>query len=301
MVREKASTDAPQGGYPMRTVAALTGVKPVTLRAWERRYGLIRPHRTPSGHRLYSATEIERIRQILALLDRGMSIGQVGAALDAEIPETASGEDRWQGWREQMLDAAQRYDEAGMDAAYEAALGLFPAGRVTRELLVPVIRELGERWARGAGQVAHEHFFSTYLRNKLAVRLHHRPRPVSGPRLMLACLEGERHEIGLLLFALEAVAGGCELVLLGADLPLTELPEASRRAACDAVVLSGTMAVSWSTIEDRFGEAVARSPVAVCVGGGIVEQRAEAITGAGATPLGTDIEHALAQLRRMLS
>lgn len=296
-----ASSEAGQGGYPMRTVAALTGVKPVTLRAWERRYGLIRPHRTPSGHRVYSAADIERIRRILALLDRGMSIGQVGAALDAEEPSAAAGEDRWHDWREQMLDAVQRYDEAGVDAVYESALALFPVGRVTRELLVPVIRELGERWARGAGPVTAEHFFSTYLRNKLAVRLHHRPWPAAGPRLLLACLEGERHEIGLLLFALEAVAGGCELVLLGADVPLAELAEASRRAACDAVVLAGTEVLSWQALGDRFAEAVARCPAPVCVGGAFAEQQAEAIAHAGATPLGTDIEHAFAQIRRMLS
>lgn len=65
------------GLYPIRTVAALTGINAVTLRAWERRYGLIRPRRTPRGHRLYSRQDIERIQRTVELLDRGLAISQI--------------------------------------------------------------------------------------------------------------------------------------------------------------------------------------------------------------------------------
>ena len=74
---------AEEGLFPIRTVCNLTGVHPVTLRAWERRYGLIRPKRTPKGHRLYSSEDIELIRHILRLLDQGISIGQAGQLLDS--------------------------------------------------------------------------------------------------------------------------------------------------------------------------------------------------------------------------
>ncbi|MBV8742827.1 MAG: MerR family transcriptional regulator, partial [Sinobacteraceae bacterium] len=74
--------------FPIRTVAALTGVKPITLRAWERRYGVIRPARTRTGHRLYSHGDIEQIRRVLALLDRGIQISRVRQALESEQADT---------------------------------------------------------------------------------------------------------------------------------------------------------------------------------------------------------------------
>ncbi len=67
--------------YPIREVARLTGVNPVTLRAWERRYGLIQPTRTDSGHRLYSQADIEAVRSILAWIERGVAVSKVGKIL----------------------------------------------------------------------------------------------------------------------------------------------------------------------------------------------------------------------------
>ena len=67
--------------FPIREVARLTGVNPVTLRAWEWRYGLIVPTRTESGHRLYSMTDIERVRSILGWIDRGVAVSKIGTLL----------------------------------------------------------------------------------------------------------------------------------------------------------------------------------------------------------------------------
>jgi MerR family transcriptional regulator, light-induced transcriptional regulator len=81
-------TDIPPGDglFPIRHVCAETGINPVTLRAWERRYGLIRPLRTPKGHRLYSAEDIERIRRILSLLEEGVAVSQVNRVLRHDAP-----------------------------------------------------------------------------------------------------------------------------------------------------------------------------------------------------------------------
>ena len=89
--------------------------------------------------------------------------------------------------------------------------------------------------------MAEEHFFGFYLRNKLGARFHHRPQTQTGPRLMLACLPGDLHEIGLLLFALEACDHGFQTVLLGANMPLDELPAAVNKTKSEALVLSGVI------------------------------------------------------------
>jgi len=111
--------DLPTGDglFPIRHVCAETGINPVTLRAWERRYGLIRPLRTPKGHRLYSAEDIARIHRILALLDEGVAVSQVGRVLDHDA-KTAGGNGRD---RESPL-----VHEEPMDTSRPQASGVMP-------------------------------------------------------------------------------------------------------------------------------------------------------------------------------
>ena len=260
-------TIVPGSLLPIRTVADLTGVNPVTLRAWERRYNLSTPQRTPKGHRLYSEDDIHRIHQILELLDKGVSIGQVTDTL-LSGPGAGTGEtDLWVRQRERMIAAVARFDETALEQLYNEALSLYPVDVVTRYLLTPMLRELGERWQQVEGGIAEEHFFGVYLRNKLGARLHHRSSGNEGPRLLLACLPGEHHEIGLLLFALGAHDRGYRLVVLGADTPLEEIPVAVRRSRSDAVILSGSIELAPEMLEQGLPVTVNLSGGPVFVGG----------------------------------
>src|SRR3569833_2031364 len=193
--------------FPIRTVASLTGVKAITLRAWERRYGLIRPVRTAKGQRLYSHVDIERIRTVLRYLDRGIQISRVGELLRAEQDiEPAANPSQWQAHLDRMAGAISRFDEEELDGIYDEVLAIHSIEQVTRELLLPALARLGERWNGQVGGIAEEHFLSAYLRSKLGTRLQRPSRYARGPRLMAACAPLEFHEIGLLLFALEARA-----------------------------------------------------------------------------------------------
>ncbi len=190
------------GLVPIRTVSSLTGVNSVTLRAWERRYDLIKPVRTPKGHRLYTMADVDLIQQVVDLLDNGMSIGQVRQVLDngrsRSEPEPAPmPEDPWLRDHQRLLNAITQFDEAVLNDIYQDALSLYPVDVVTTRLTVPMLRELGTRWANGVGSIAEEHFFSVFLRNKLGTRFHHLSRNRRGPRLLTACLPGEQHELRL--------------------------------------------------------------------------------------------------------
>ena len=288
--------------YPIRTVSTLTGVNTVTLRAWERRYGLIRPRRTASGHRLYTQAQIDLINRVLVLLDKGIPISQVRAALDSAIEPEAPREPQagpWQRYRERMVSAIIRFDENGLEEAYNEALSLHPVDIVARLLLLPLLAELGRRWETAEGSVAEEHFFGVYLRNKLGARFHHRPRGNTGPRVLLACLPGEMHEIGVLLFALSAHDSGFRVVLLGANMPLEDLPTVVRRADIDIIVLSGSIEPEPALLDTRLARLVTEARIPVCVGGLTSVKHRDAIVAAGATPLGTDIEHGLRRLREI--
>jgi DNA-binding transcriptional MerR regulator/methylmalonyl-CoA mutase cobalamin-binding subunit len=283
--------DTSTAHYPISTVSALTGVNPVTLRAWERRYGLIQPRRTDKGHRLYSASDIERIKQILRLVEEGISIGQVRDALQtsSSAPAASSSNDTWNTYLNRMVTAIERFDESGLERVYSEAMSLYPVEVVTRQLLVPLLTELGDRWQNATGSVAEEHFFGVYMRNKLGARFHHRQGKPQGPRLLAACLPGELHELGLLLFGLAAHDRGFQVILLGADMPLAELPVVVERTKCDAIVLSGSIQPSPELLTQQLPELVKRVAIPVFVGGITATNYQKEITSAGARSVGSDL------------
>ena len=297
--REPQSTDAEF--FPIRTVATLTGVNPITLRAWERRYGLVKPTRTPSGHRVYTRADIDTVHRILSIMENGIAIGRVRDALAAKAtPAPAARKNPWAGVRARMAAAIAQFDEDRLEDAYNELLSLHSIERVTLEVLLPLLAELGERWRTRTGGIAEEHFLGVYLRNKLGARIHHRSRAVTGPKLLAACLPGEQHEIGLLLFALTAHERSYRLVLLGADMPLAEMGYAARRAQADAVVLSGSIEPSAGLLAHELPQLVRTAGVPVFVGGRSSVRGRDQIVAAGAEPLGADITAGLRRLGEAL-
>ena len=284
-------TEQQQGLFPIGTVSSMTGVNSVTLRAWERRYGLITPTRTESGHRLYSESDVEKIKLILELLDEGIAISRVKEALriakkEAEPARTPA---HWIRYQEQMLDGVHSFDEAILDAVYNEAMSLYPVDIVTKQLLIPLLEKLGQRWMKINTGVAEEHFFSTFMRNKLGARFHHRNQQNKGPQLIAACLPGEHHEFGLLLFSLTAHARGYRLILLGSDMPLGQLAEVADRSNSDGIVLSGSIETDPLQLHSKLKQLVRDSKVPVWVGGKTSEKHREEIESSGAYSIGHDL------------
>lgn len=277
------------GLYPIGTVSEITGVNAVTLRAWERRYGLIQPERTPKGHRMYSQTDVDKIQLILDQLGQGIAISRVAESLTEPAQSERADADIWQQYQARMIDAIGQFDENVLDTIYNEAMSLYPVDIITRQLLTPLLISLGERWQTSEGGVAEEHFFSVFMRNKLGARFHHRNIRNTGPSLIAACLPGEHHEFGLLLFALAAHARGYRLILLGADMPLAELPHVINRTHADAVVLSGSILQDTNTFMAELQNMAQASSIPVFIGGHVVEAHRDVIDAAGATPLPTDL------------
>ena len=277
---------------PIRTISSLTGVNAITLRAWERRYGFIQPIRTDKGHRLYTHEHVEKIRRVLTLVERGVPIGQVGALIEsAPEPHTeAAVASPLRDYFERMTAAVARLDEQELDKIYDEALSVHSIDTITHDLILPLLVHFGERWKTVSGAVAEEHFLATYLRSKLGSRVLHQMRYATGPRLIAACAPGEHHEIGLLLFALEAQEAGLRTVVLGADTPLEELAVAQRRSGTDAVVVSSSIDPAPGQLERELPKLVKQVGVPVFVGGGTASRHKRAITSAGAIPLGASLE-----------
>lgn len=293
---------AGQEVYPIRTVSTLTGVNPITLRAWERRYGLIQPTRTATGHRVYTRGDIDTVHRVLALMDEGVAIGRMREALTVEDEPAPPSSDTgpWVQARAQMVAAIAQFDEARLEVLYNDLLALHTIERVTHSLLLPLLVELGERWGDHPGGIAEEHFFGVFLRNKIGARLHHRSRLAQGPKLLAACLPGEYHEIGMLLFSLAAHEHGYRVVLFGANMPLAQLGYAARRAQAQGIVLSGSVEPGAQLFTEELPDLVRDTAVPVVVGGQTSIRHRDALIAAGATPLGTDIGAGLKLLRSLI-
>ncbi|ALP52736.1 hypothetical protein Tel_05980 [Candidatus Tenderia electrophaga] len=290
----------PESGlYPIRTVASLTGVNPITLRAWERRYGLLTPLRSDKGHRLYTHKDIDLINQVVELLHKGVPISQTKSYLNQQAPQEAL-EGPWPDYQRRMLNAVVRFDDQSLEGAYNEALSLHPIDMVTARLVVPLLQTLGKRWASRAGSIAEEHFFGAYMRNKLGARFHHEASRARGPRLVAACLPGEQHETGILLASLSVMARGYRVVLLGADTPLAELRDPCRRTEACGVLLSGSMIPTDEVLHRQLPALVQDVTVPVFIGGQTALQFNDAIVAAGAIPLGTDIPTALKRIEAEL-
>lgn len=291
--------------YPIRTVTELTGVHSVTLRAWERRYGLIKPERTPKGHRLYSQSDIESIQRITELLDQGIAISQVrpllerGLSLPEEEVET-EGRDVWQGYRDDMLGAIERFNENEVEHLYNDALSLYPLGLVQSHLIIPLLRQLGDRWKDREAGICEEHFFTAYLRNKLGSRIQHLNQNNNGPMILIACLPGEYHEVGMMMFTLAILDKGYRALVLGANVPLQQIPLVHRERPCAGIVLSASSRITGNLLQQDLPALVDQVNIPVFVGGTASERHRQAILDADAKFASSDIGYALSQINEQI-
>ncbi|MDP2248376.1 MAG: MerR family transcriptional regulator, partial [Nitrosomonadales bacterium] len=255
--------------FPIRTVSALTGINPITLRTWERRYHLIEPVRTPKGHRLYTKEHIAMLSRVVELLDRGIPISRITYAAITEDSASAVTQEQlfWRRMIDRMIVAIGKFNESVLENTYNEAMALYPIETVTQRLLLPMLEKLGRRWESGEGTIAEEHFFGVYLRNKLGARFHHKKRLENAPAFITACIPGERHEIGLLLFALSAYDHGYRCILLGADIPLSELPKALVQSGSNGIVLSASLIEDPAAFEHDLSQLVKNSAAPVFIGG----------------------------------
>ena len=295
-----------EGLLPIRTVSLLTGVNAITLRAWERRYGLVIPQRTPKGHRLYTQQDVARIHRIVELLEQGISVGHVKPLLDqvagdvAAAPSATGEGDTWKDHQDRMLSAIEGFDEQALDRSYNDALSLYPLDIVNQRLTTPLLRLLGERWQKRATGIAEEHFFSLYLRNKLGARIHHMNQRGNGPLLLLACLPGELHETGLLFFALAAVDAGYRALILGANTPLQQIPAVLDTRPCAAVILSGSSKPARGVIDKELPNLIGGVKTPVFIGGDTAVSHQAKLEQGGAICLGKNIAQGLQLINKTL-
>ena len=226
-----------EGWLPIREVARITGVNAVTLRAWERRYGLIVPHRTAKGHRLFSAAHIQRIQHILTWLNRGVSVSQVKPLLDLAPSHREPVDNDWLAWSQALTLAITELAGRRLDDNFNQVMSLYPAHTLCEQLLIPLLSELEQRWQGQFGAQLERVFFSSWLRSKLGARIYHNNRSLKGKPILLINHSPQPFEAQLWLTAWLVSSSHCPVEVFDAALPGGELALAVERLKSPAVVL----------------------------------------------------------------
>jgi len=253
------------------------GMKPELLRAWERRYGVLQPTRTGGGLRLYSAADEHRVRLMQARISDGLSPAEAArlvlAGESGTVAEPAGPPLRRHA--EQLRDALNRLDGDEANAALDRLLGSFGLDTVLAEVVLPYLRDLGERWEAGRATIAQEHFASNLLRARLA-GLARGWESGGGPLALLACAPGELHDLPLLVFGLALRARGWRIAYLGSDTPGESLAGAARELDPSVVVVSSMLRSRFRGVAADLTAIAATRPLAVA-GRGASESLAESL------------------------
>jgi MerR family transcriptional regulator, light-induced transcriptional regulator len=240
--------------FTIKAVASQTGIRPVTLRAWERRHEVLNPHRADNRYRLYSERDIAILRWLKNRVDEGISISNAVSELRSmtsnniwpeSIPEapshaTGASDTPPSQYARQLFLALIKHDENRAGDILREVHSIFNLLIVISEIFIPALRDIGEAWYRGEIRVTTEHFASAYLRGKMLSLLQAYPTRRSAPLVLIGCAPMEQHELGSLMLAVLLRSEGMRVEYLGPDIPTEDLADYATYEQPAMVILSAT-------------------------------------------------------------
>ncbi len=311
-----AGFPATEPRHPIRVVARRTGLTTATLRAWERRYGVVEPHRSESGQRLYTDRDVERLTRLHLLSEAGRPIRLVAGLADDEA-EALLQEDEARRRRmttdpagqgsvtgpaaSRLVDAAYGHVAAldcdGLETSLRRAAVTLGAYAFLEEVVGPLLHRVGVAWTQEELGAAEEHLCTTVTERVLAWLSEPSPADPGSPRIVVATLSGERHGLGARLVAAAAGLEGWHVTHLGVDLPARDIAGAARTLGAAAVAVSLVNTDTLPSVGEALAELHQSLPegTAILLGGGAASR-----LDAGALPLSAEIVTGLAELRRAL-
>jgi methanogenic corrinoid protein MtbC1 len=234
------------GLYPMRVVSRLTGLTADTIRVWERRYAAVEPDRTQGNKRRYSGAEVRRLVLLRRATELGHSIGQVAGLRDEELrriigqtsPDVQTQASLCAAIVEDYFQAIFDYQVQRAESILTRTAAILPPMTLTLEVMVPLMRKVGEAWRSGRLRISHEHIISGQLRSLIGTLLRHLEPVAGAPRVIVATPPGHLHEFGAIIGAFIAASRGFEPIYLGSHMPFPEIADAAEQSGATLIVLS---------------------------------------------------------------
>ncbi len=250
--------------HRIKTVSDLTGIPRTTILAWERRHGVLAPERLANGYRLYSDRDVELLRELKAAVSSGITISEALGALgdrDAVAPSRgadASAKVELGAAQVRLFAAFLAFDRVAADDVIRGLAHVSYATLID-DVYMPVLRKIGEEWARGAVTIPQEHFASTFVHQQLiSVLLRLGSTTHRGPHVACVTFPGERHEVAILAFSVHLVLRGCRVTYLGADVPQEDLVGFLDAVQPDCLCVAVILAVERRALV-RFARTVRRA------------------------------------------
>lgn len=239
--------------YTIKVLSERTGVLPVTLRAWERRYDLLDPERLDNNYRLYSERDIQVIRWINDRMEDGLSISNAvreykklrrkdvwpEALPTIQAPQpTRTPQHPPKYYAEKLYTALVDHREAQAKEILDDVQKMFDLRTVFLEILTPCLYQIGDAWYRGEIRIATEHYASNIIRGVLLNLLSAFPVYSNAPRILIGCAPEEFHELASLMLSVLLRREGYQVEFLGSDLPVEDLVAYAEDASSDMVIIS---------------------------------------------------------------
>ena len=260
--------------YRIHEVSELTGLEPDRLRAWERRYDVVRPVRLPNGYRAYSSEQVALLGAYARLIEGGARIGDLAERPAEEVIARAAGRRLPGPPHAALLEAVKALDRERLEALVAAEVRRHGLAAFARDAAPRLAAAVGELWALGRLPVAAEHVATEVVLHALKGGL--APGRQRGPLVLAAGLPGERHEWGVTAAMVLVQELGWRCHYLGPDLPLAQLHDAAWALRPAAVAVSGSNAAVVHRNLDDLAALVPRLPpgvTAIAGGGGTVPHR----------------------------
>ena len=291
--------------YNIQAVAAATGVPPITLRSWERRYGVPEPKRDVKGYRLYSERDIAVARWLKERVDRGVGISRAVnmlRVLEIEQPqiEAATPFDL-SGLRGRLIEAVRSFDDAQVSQIMQEALMVASMEDVCLVLLQPALYEIGHMWANGTLSVTAEHVASNMVRSFIAQLVRLSPPALRPDVVVVGCAPGELHDIGPLMLTLFMRRRGFDVLYVGASVEEESVIADIQRLKPTAVCLSATGDDAVESLSRLYRRLRQEFTGLLAFGGRAFNERPELIEHVPGEYLGADAGVALSALEAALA
>lgn len=304
--------------FNLKVVLKETGLAADTLRAWERRYGMPMPERTPGGHRLYSQRDIETIKWLMARQAEGLSISR---AVDLWNEQTASGSDPLAGaasravtalavtpafpadtsldaLRAEWIASCLKFNETGAEQTLNQAFSMFPVEAVCTNILQRALSEIGELWFENRASVQQEHFASALAMRRLDALLAASPAPSRKQTVIVGCPADEWHAFTPLLLALLLRRRGLNVIYLGANVPNTQFAETATAVRADLVILVAQTLVTAASLQ-QVAQTLTSQNVPAAFGGRIFNMFPSIVESIPGYFLGKTVEASLDEVDRL--
>ena len=306
--------------FNLNVVVRETGIKPDTLRAWERRYGLPQPARTEGGHRLYSERDIDTIHWLTERLEEGLRIKQ---AVNLWKEMETSGQDpllikptkpqpsQFDGgmirespnltdMRNNWVNACLNFDEASAEQITNYAFALYPILTVCFDLLLGGLADIGEAWYKGVASVQQEHFATSFVTRRLDSLITATPPPTRPGTILVACSPGDDHTIPSLMLTLMLRQQGWRVVYLGANVPKSKFEDTIQTVKPVISILTAQHLIAAASLLD-LAEYLTQKGLRVAFGGLIFNRNPELTSKIPGYFLGDQLSNAPQKLEEILS